>query len=210
MVNHGHDIHYMLVVLILAFFIITLSIDQVQPGITANVVNEGLGAEGLLVKFLRSTAQNSQLRAVNADNLFNPIAVKTVSIPWKEILGAKAPAGNIGGKAIATPVTKTVVESKPLNCEWVNLDNNVFDKVKALSGSSACRFEGFDSCLMTNHVKTTTYYASNDGTCRQLVFKDQSNNFDDCRATIQTQHTGCFTESRDLMESSYTTVFCCK
>ncbi|MBU0471926.1 MAG: hypothetical protein KKF65_04825 [Nanoarchaeota archaeon] len=209
MADHGHDIHYILIVSIIAFFVVTLSVGQLNGGITANVVDADYShGEGLLVNFLRVTARNAELRYVNS-KVIEPVDVDTAKFSWKNVFSLSSERGNIGGQAVATPVSKSVVESKPLDCWWINLDNERFNRLKALSGDSACRLEGYDSCMMTNNIRTTTYFASSDGSCKQMVFKDLSNNFNNCDERIHTVSTDCFSESRDLLESEYTTVFCC-
>ncbi|MFC2133921.1 hypothetical protein ACFLTH_04830 [Bacteroidota bacterium] len=170
MAEHGHDIHYMLIVIILAFFIAVLSLNQVNPDMaTGNVVADTYETSGL-VKFFQTV-----------DDVLN------------------------------TP-TGMVVQSDVLantGCEWINIDNQDFQKIKGLTGSEACQVMSYKSCMMTNVEKTTAYFASNDGSCKDFQFRDESNSFGNCADYLKSFNTGCIPEGKDLAENSYTTVFCC-
>ncbi|MBC8500432.1 MAG: hypothetical protein ISS25_03585 [Nanoarchaeota archaeon] len=210
MAKHVHDIHYMLIVLILAFFVITLSYNQVNPGITGQVVKRTIGTEGFVVKFLRSTTAPSDFKAVSTEGLLTPIKINTVRLPWKKILNVEIPVKNIGGETVyQMPAGEDVVKTN-LDCAWVNLNNKDFIKLRSLSGHMACRATDYDSCLMTNTVKTMIYYSSGDGSFKDVMFKDVSNNFNNCYNTIRTTDENYRDESGDVRETKYTTVFCCK
>jgi len=200
----------MLIVLILAFFVITLSYNQVNPGITGQVVKRTSGTEGFVVKFLRSTTAPSDFKAVSTEGLLSPIKINTVRLPWKEILNAEISVKNIGGEATnQMSVVERKIETN-LDCAWVNLNNKDFTKLRSLSGHMACKAADYDSCLMTNTVKTMIYYSSEDGSFKDVMFKDVSNNFNNCYNTIRTTDENYRDKSRDVRETKYTTVFCCK
>lgn len=206
--EHSHDIHYMLIVLILAFFVITLSLNKLGPDmLTGQVIGGDSGSEGFVVKFLRSTARSSNIRAVNAEGIIDTIKFNVVEMPWGEILNTGLPKNNIGGEAVSIGVA---AESKASSCDWINVDNKDFRRLKSLSGYSACRAYGYGSCITTNIEKTKTYYNSSDGSCSTVLYRDESNDFRNCYSRIQTSNTPCFKEPTDVTESSYTTVLCCK
>ena len=143
MADHNHDIHYMLVVLILAFFVITLSFNNVETGASGNVVKSTSGAEGYVVKFLISTAQSANINAIK-DGVITPINIRIVKLPWDALF---AENNNFGGQAVHQP-------SSMKNCEWINVENEDYTQIRTLSGNVACQVKGYDSCLMTNFIKT--------------------------------------------------------
>lgn len=185
MKNHGHDIHYMLIVLILAFFVITLSYNQVNPDIAA--------ATGHVTRSNFLTGYSvSDINVVDGSGFLPPIRFFR---------------GNLGGSATATEDNP---DTTATSCEWINLNNEVFGRIKSMSGFSACRTLDYGSCMMTNVKGAKNYYGTNDGSCEDVTYRDESNSLGNCYTTIKTQSSPCFTESVDVTENSFTTVYCCR
>lgn len=216
MAKHSHDIHYLLIVLVLAFFVVAVSVDNIDPSVTGNVVKSS-AEKDFYMNFLRQTINDQKFQAVSVGNLLNPIDIGGIN-PWEDI-ELPSSGSNIGGKAIAVPKKEIQIIEKVQtpDCEWVNLDNEIYNRLKSLNGKSACKVEGYDSCMMTNQVTTSMYYASKDSSCKDMQIKETENKFGTCADQIKTVDYPCTTQSNnlgeplkgDFEEREYTTVFCC-
>ncbi|MAG38676.1 hypothetical protein CMO90_01180 [Candidatus Woesearchaeota archaeon] len=191
--NHEHDIHFMAIVLILAFFMMTLSFNQVSP--TANVVKKSNQDS----TFLKKTVESPKILALSKD-FFKNLDFEIT----KSVFSFKN--SNIGGKAVVSSV-QDISDKK---CSWINLDNKGYSKIKAMTGKTACKVSGYDSCLMTNKAKTVSYYSSSDSSCSGLQFKDSSNEFGNCDVRVRTFAGYCsLQDAGDVKENSFTSVLCC-
>ncbi|MFH1770689.1 MAG: hypothetical protein ABH828_03970 [archaeon] len=199
MAKHNHDVHYLFITMILGFFVFAMTMTHFEPSVTANVVQTD--SDYSIIDFFKAASRSNEF-VVDPSPILKPIEFNIVGNPWKEAL--IPPTINIGGAATANPVLLG-----NLNCEWINLDNGLYDKLKTLTGYSACEVSGYSSCLMTNTLKTVNYYKSVDGTCSNLQFKDESNHFNNCDEIVRNAATLCETDSTDNIETQFTTVFCC-
>lgn len=199
MAKHNHDVHFLFISLILGFFVLAMTMTNFEPSVTGSVVKTS--SDYSLIDLFRSATVSTEF-VVDPSPILKPIEFDIAENPWKDVLNP--PTVNIGGAAVTNPVL-----SGDFDCEWINLDNGLYDKLKTLTGSSACKVSGYSSCLMTNTLKTVNYFKSVDGTCSDLQFRDESNHFNNCDVTIRNVATSCETDSTDNMETRFTTVFCC-
>ena len=114
--KHNHDIHFMLIVLVITFFVMTLSVRQLEPVYTANVAKRSVGADDPLVGVFKATIPSDL-------NVFSSKQSKLFQI---DLIKKESSKENI----------------KPLDitkCDWINPQNIHYKFVKGQSGTSACK-----------------------------------------------------------------------
>jgi|FLOH01.1.fsa_nt_gi hypothetical protein len=181
---HNHDIHSLLIVLIVGFFVAAAALGTLGSGVTGNVVSDEPTVNWN--SFLSKIISQNEIKATRSNDVSN---------------------SNIGGKAIQIP---TNFELKDASCEWLNLDNSKYSLIRGLSGVKACEKLGYNSCLMTNEIKKNQYFESEDSSCIGTVFVDSSNNLGNCDEHIRTVQKPCYNEYNDVQEAMHTSVLCCR
>ncbi|MFH1589171.1 MAG: hypothetical protein ABIB43_01245 [archaeon] len=198
MSKHGHDLHYMVIVLVLAFFVFALAVNRMDVELTGHVVTSTERTDNF-INFFKNANEPNEFPLLSFNELFEPIALENSDFSWSDLF-TEEENDNVGGAAVQTSPAIVYVGN---GCNWINLDNERYDRLKTLSGNAACRVSGYKSCMMTNSLKTTSYY-SND--CFDLMYKDNYNVFGNCDDRITTTSTLCVD---GVKESSYVSVFCC-
>ncbi len=189
--DHGHDVHFLLIVLIMAFFVVVLSTNQLNPGITGNAVRADSG--DFIVNLLKESASSSRFNALSS-NVFEPIHLQDRET---------AEAGS--------HVTFS-------DCRWINADNEHYDLLKYLSGAAACKKANYASCVMTSKESANSYYSSKDGSCKSLQLTTMSSKPGSCDDLLVSSGSSCFYDSSgdaepqagDSIKSSFVSVFCCR
>ncbi|MBU1201932.1 MAG: hypothetical protein KJ583_00395 [Nanoarchaeota archaeon] len=192
--EHGHDIHFMLIVLVLTFFIVTLSINQLDPSFTANVIKRSPGENDPIINFLKSSGEKSSF------NIFDSKRASALQL-------------DLTGKNVDEEVQPVDI----IKCDWVNVDNKYYAFVKGLTGKEACKSLNYNLCVMTNKETKTSYFASMNAECSNLQIELTSNKFGSCNEVVFSTTGDCSIKSLsggeplagDVIESSYTSVLCC-
>lgn len=217
MKKHNHDVHFLLIVLILAFFVMALSYRQVDPGLTSmtgqvieSSPDDRPSFSSMVVKFFRTSVSVPQYHAID-NSAIRPIEIEVSN-------SYETRQSNIGGNAFLAPVGENNLGTLPEKCEWVNLNNEDYSKLKALTGYSACRTMAYRSCVATNEVVTEKYYSSTDSSCNSVQLEVESNKFGNCNKNVRTVEMPCSTQTQgfdepakgDVKELKYTSVLCCE
>ncbi len=188
-----HDLHFMAIVLVLAFFIMILSIDNMFPEMAAaQVTYDYEQRTNFLVNMFKSS---------DDFNVLNPEAFSDIRV-------------NLLDKGYSIDEVDSLLGG---NCEWVNIGNSDYNDVRLLTGYEACKHKGFESCIMTNKMLTTSFYESKSTSCEGLQLEQISNKLGSCTDKMRSVTDPCVfisgdAEPRtgDYSQQLITTVLCCR
>ncbi len=191
--KHGHDVYMLILMLFLVLTVTVLSVNQVNPDMTGNVVAENSDFTVDLVK----------------DSVVETDAVVFNSKDKADMVGL------ITGNVVSEP--GYVLEDLG-DCAWINQNNEFYSDLKSVTARSACGKMGYDVCVMTNKQETQFYYVSQTGECAGKQLSTEINTFGDCNVKVNYAQNSCESDTYGLAEplkgdtrtELITSVFCCR
>lgn len=188
-----HDLHFMTIVLILAFFVMILSINNIMPDMATGQVTYEYEQR---TNFLSNLFKSQKEFNIENSNTVSDFKLNLVQSDYSIEEVDKLLAGS---------------------CDWVNLGNADYQDVRLLSGYEACIKKKYDSCVMTNKMLTTSFFNSKSGFCEGLQLEQTSNKLGSCTEKIRSATESCTflpgdaePRSGDYSQELMTSVLCCR